>query len=77
MLIGPSETNFSEILIKFGLFSVTKMDFKISSEKWRPFCINLNMLARLFTQPFIQAQIQENINAPRHWPLYGEFTGHR
>ena len=30
-----------------------------------------------FTQPFIQAQIIENIRAPRHWPLCGEFTGHR
>ena len=30
----------------------------------------------LFTQPFIQAQIEENIKAPRHWPLCGEFTGH-
>ena len=25
----------------------------------------------LFTQPFIQAQIKENIKAPRHWPSYG------
>ena len=31
----------------------------------------------IFTQPFVQAQIQENINAPRHWPLWGEFTGDR
>ena len=29
----------------------------------------------LFTQPFIQTQIKENIKAPRHWPLCGEFTG--
>ena len=28
----------------------------------------------LFTQPFIQKQIKENIKAPRHWPLCGEFT---
>ena len=28
-----------------------------------------------FTQPFIQTQIKENIKAPRHWPLCGEFTG--
>ena len=27
---------------------------------------------RLF-QPFIQAQIEENIKAPHHWPLCGEF----
>ena len=31
----------------------------------------------LFTQPFIQAQIKENIKALRHWPLWGEFTGDR
>ena len=32
---------------------------------------------RLFTQSFIQTQIKENIKAPRHWPLCGEFTGDR
>ena len=31
----------------------------------------------LFTQPFIQAQIEENTKAPRHWPLYRKFTGDR
>ena len=33
--------------------------------------------SRLFTQLFIQAQINENIKASRHWPLLGEFTGDR
>ena len=28
----------------------------------------------LFAQPFIQAQIKENIKAPRHWPLWEEST---
>ena len=28
-------------------------------------------VSRLFTQPFVQAQIKENIKAPRHWPLWG------
>ena len=27
--------------------------------------------SRVFTQPFIQAQINENIKALRHWPLWG------
>ena len=27
--------------------------------------------SRLFTRPFIQAQIKENIKAPRHWPFAG------
>ena len=31
--------------------------------------------SRLFTPPFIQTQIKENIKAPRHWPFCGEFTG--
>ena len=31
----------------------------------------------LFTQPFIRGQINENIKAPRHWPLWGEFTKDR
>ena len=26
---------------------------------------------------FVQAQIKENIKAPRHWPLWWEFTGDR
>ena len=30
---------------------------------------------RLFTEPFIQTQIKENMKAPRHWLLCGEFTG--
>ena len=25
----------------------------------------------LFTKPFVQAQIKENIKAPRHWPCWG------
>ena len=28
--------------------------------------------SRLFTELFIQAQIKENIKAPRHWPLCGK-----
>ena len=32
---------------------------------------------RLFTEQLIQAQIKDNIQAPRHWPLCGEFTGNR
>ena len=29
--------------------------------------------SRLFTEPFIQAQIKESIKVPYHWPLWGEF----
>ena len=29
------------------------------------------------THPFIEAQMKENIKAPRHWPQRGEFPGDR
>ena len=47
LLIGPSGTNFSEILIKINTFSFKKMRLKGSSVKWRPFCLGLNVLIRL------------------------------
>ena len=33
--------------------------------------------SRLFVQPFVQAQITENVKALRHWPLWGESTSNR
>ena len=41
LLIG---TNFGEISIKILTFSYTKMRLKVSSAKWRPFCLGLNVL---------------------------------
>ena len=42
-----------------------------------PFRYRKSPASRLFTQSFIQTQIKENIKAPRHWPLCGDFTGDR
>ena len=44
LLIGPFGTNFSELLIAIETFSFKKMHLKISSAKWRPFCLGLNVL---------------------------------
>ena len=41
-------------------------DAKIAYPDWQKYCMLLS---------FIQAQIKENIKAPRYWPLCGEFTG--
>ena len=41
LLIGP---NFSEILIDILIFSFMKMHSKVSSGKWWPFCLRLNVL---------------------------------
>ena len=46
LLIGPLETNFSEILIKIHIPSFKKMYLKMSSGKWRPSCPGLNVLTR-------------------------------
>ena len=37
----------------------------------------INITIVYSTQPFIQTLIKENTKAPRHWPLFGEFTGQR
>ena len=48
-----------------------------SSLQWRHNgCDSVSNHQRLFTQPLIQTQIKENIKAPRHLPLCGEFTAH-
>ena len=44
LLIGPLGTNFSEILIEIYIFSFKKMHLKMSSGKWLPFCLGLNVL---------------------------------
>ena len=44
LLIGPFGTNFSEILSKSHIFSFKKMHLKLSSGKWWPFCLGLNVL---------------------------------
>ena len=44
LLIEPWGTNFSEILIDIHTFSVNKIHLKMSSAKWRPFCLGLNVL---------------------------------
>ena len=44
LLIGPPGTNFSEIVIGIQIFSIKEMQLKMSSVKWRPFCLGLNEL---------------------------------
>ena len=44
LLIWPLGTSFSEILIVILSFSLKKMHLKMSSGKWWPFCLSLNVL---------------------------------
>ena len=50
LLIGPLGTNFSEIYIEILTFSFKKMRLKVSSAKWRPFCLGLNVLNEIHPQ---------------------------
>ena len=68
LLIGPLGTNFSEILIAIETFSFKKMHLKISSAKWRPFCLGLNVLKHLKSQairPLVQHPVQSS-NKQKH-----------
>ena len=44
LLVGPLGTNFSESLVELETFSSKKMHLKMSSGKWRPSCLGLNVL---------------------------------
>ena len=44
LLIQTSGTTFSEILNEIHKFSFKKMHLKMSSAKWRTFCLGLNVL---------------------------------
>ena len=46
LLIGPLGTNLSEIIIEILAFSFRKMRLKVSSAKWRPFWLGLNVIYR-------------------------------
>ena len=50
LLIRQLGTNFSEILIGFQIFSFKKMHLKMSSAKWRSFCLGLDVLKSTKTQ---------------------------
>ena len=44
LLIGTLGTNSSKILSEIRTFSFKKMHLKMSSGRWRPFCLGLNVL---------------------------------
>ena len=52
--IRPLGTNFNEILIEILTFWFMKMRLKVSSAKWRPFCLGLNVLIKyIYIKQFI------------------------
>ena len=73
LLIGPLGTYFREILIEIHTFSFTKMHLKMSSGKWRPFCLKGNVLSE--TRPWISNwNLDIMLDVDTH--LYPSFIGH-
>ena len=72
--IGLLGTNFSEILIEILTFSFKKIRLKVSSAKWRPFCLGLNELIKpfLWTSP-VRTGLEQSPRRPFRFcadPLY-------
>ena len=73
-LIRTLGTNFSEILNEIHAFSFRKTHLKMSSAKWRPFCLGLNVLScgvipSTFYTPFLYAG-KQNGNASYGYNFY-------
>ena len=66
----------SKISVYYDGLNILKHEYITVTSKWAWWRLK-SPASRLFTQPFIQAQIKENIKAPHHWPLCGKFTGDR
>ena len=57
LVVGPLATDFTETLIKFYAFPFKKMHLKMSSGKWRPFYLCLNVLLNSVGVRFISIKI--------------------
>ena len=71
LLIGHLETNFNEILIKIHTKSIKKIYLKMSSGKWCPFCLGLNVLTHWPLGDMNEATLSDCEIAVRlcHWTL--------
>ena len=84
LLIGPLGTNFSEILIVIHAFSFKKMHLKMSSGKWRPFCLGLKVLTTIIMCSICLVMMPGNarslatvmdLTISKHWkPLCNTWT---
>ena len=61
LLIGPLGINFNEILIEIHMISLKKIHLKMSSGKWRPSCLGLNVLKTSSSLRDVICLIQCNI----------------
>ena len=67
LLIGPLGTNFGEIWIEIQIFSFRKMHWKMSSAKWRPFCLGLNVLNSVLAWEITRVSLHKIWKSLRWW----------
>ena len=67
LLVGHLRRNFSEILIEIHKFSFRKMYLNMSSAKWRPFCLCLNVLKQPFNIVSVKINLKE-VSTSSHVP---------
>ena len=70
LLIGPLGTNFNEILIGIQTFSFKKMHLKMSSAKWHPFCVGLNVLMNIHHVQYTYSSCINCYDIPVMWVAY-------
>ena len=71
LLIRPLGTNFNETLIEILTFSFLKMRLKVSSAKWRPFCLGLNVLS--YRSCYL-IWVHDGVIKWKHFPRYWSFV---
>ena len=64
LLIGPLWTKFNEMLIDIHTFSFKKIHLKMSSGKWRPFCLGLNVFIDKISKLVQPMTLHQTINKP-------------
>ena len=67
LLIGSSGTKFSEILVEIHAFVFTKMQLKMLSGKWRPFCLGLIELNVMASKCYLVQIIRSGIYSTDWW----------
>ena len=67
LVFGPLGTNYIEILIGIQTFSLKKMHLKMSSAKWRPFCLGRNVIIHSCDSKLQQFGIGLGSGFTRNW----------
>ena len=75
LLIRTLVTNFSEAFSEVHTFSFRKMHLKMSSAKWRPFCLGLHVPVSCGSTPAVRLRIiHDDVMAWEHFSCYLPFV---